>query len=488
MLTKPHAAASLAAILAAAPLAGCQTLAPDYVRPAMVSPAAWPAGPAYGHWAKAETAFTAADIGWSEFFTDARLKSLIAIALDNNRDLRAAALNIAKARATYQAQNAQLLPRIDLSGSATIQRQPGTTGGTQNVISRSGSFGVGTSSFEIDFFGRLQSLSQQQLENYLASEEAHRSTYLTLVADIANAYATLAADKDRLRLAENTLKSQQASLELTRRSLNAGTSTDLAVAQAQTSVETARGDVSAYTAQVAQDINALALYLGTSVPPELMPTSLAGVAAPRAVPVGLPSDVLLRRPDILEAEHTLKGANANIGAARAAFFPSITLTANTGTSQALSRLFKAGSGAWVFAPNLNLPIFDGGLNLANLRGAEADRDIYVAQYEKAIQSAFKEVADALATHGTIGPRVAAQTALVGAYQRSYDLSLTRFRDGIDSYLSVLQSQQSLYAAQQNLITLRLSRMTNVATLYKVLGGGWTPGAPGKVAGISSGSG
>ncbi|MDT2019146.1 efflux transporter outer membrane subunit [Methylocella sp. CPCC 101449] len=483
MLTKSTTAASLAALLTAVSLGGCQTLAPDYVQPAMAAPSAWPQGPAFAN-AKVASATTASDIGWAEFFTDAKLKKLIALAIDNNRDLRVSALNIAKARATYQAQNAQLLPHVDLSGSMTAQRQPGTSGGTQNVISRSGSFGVGTSSFEIDFFGRLQSLSQQQLENYLASDEAQRTTYLTLVSDVANAYATLAADKDRLRLAENTLKSQQTSLDLTRRSLNAGTSTDLAVAQAQTSVESARGDVSTYTAQVAQDVNALALYLGASVPPELMPSSLSAIAAPRPVPVGLPSDVLLRRPDILEAEHKLKGANANIGAARAAFFPSITLTANTGTSQALSRLFKAGSGAWVFSPNVNLPIFDGGMNLANLRGAETDREIYVAQYEKAVQSAFREVVDALATRGTIGPRVSSQTALVDAYQRSYDLSMTRFREGIDNYLSVLQSQQSLYAAQQNLITLRLSRMTNAATLYKVLGGGWMPGSTGsKVAGL-----
>ncbi len=476
MLLTPLARVSLVTMLAAVPLAGCQTLAPDYLRPAMASPLSWPTGAAYGRNARTRPPITAAEIGWEDFFADARLKKLIAIAAENNRDLRVAALNIAKARAVYQAQNAQLLPMIDLTSSATIERQPGIAG-PENVFSRTGTFGIGTSSFEVDFFGRLQSLSHQELENYLATEEAHRTTYLTLVSDVANAYTTLASDRDHLHLAESTLRSQQSSLELTQRSLNAGTSTDLAVAQARTSVETARGDIASYTAQVAQDINALNLYLGTTAPPELLPNSLSSVRAPRKIPVGLPSDVLLRRPDILEAERTLKGANANIGAARAAFFPSITLTSNVGTSQALSRLFKAGSGAWIFSPNINLPIFDGGQNLANLRGSEADRDIDVAQYEKAIQSGFREVSDALATHGTIALRVKAQTALVAAYQRSYDLSLSRFREGIDSYLSVLQSQQSLYSAQQNLITLRASRMTNTATLYKVLGGGWGATSP-----------
>ncbi|MDQ0390288.1 efflux transporter outer membrane subunit [Labrys monachus] len=480
MTIKPLLGVSMAAAIAAVPLAGCQTLAPDYVRPAMASAAAWPTGPSYARLPGRTPPAAAADIGWADFFTDARLRKLIAIALENNRDLRVAALDIAKARATFQAQNAQLLPTINLSGSATLERQPSTTG-PGNVVTRSGSIGVGISSFEIDFFGRLQSLSQQELENYLASEEAHRTSYLTLVSEVANAYTTLASDKDHLSLSQSTLKSQQDSLELTQRSVNAGTSTDLAVAQQRSSVETARGDIASYTAQIAQDINALTLYLGTSVPPDLLPNSLASIGEPRRIPVGLPSDVLLRRPDILEAEHTLKGANANIGAARAAFFPSITLTSNAGTSQALARLFKAGSGAWVFSPNLNLPIFDGGQNLANLRSSEADRDIDIAQYEKAIQSGFKEVADALAVHGTMAARMSAQTALVAAYQRDYDLSMTRFRDGIDSYLSVLQSQQSLYTAQQNLITLKASRMTNIATLYKVLGGGWAPSAPRPVA-------
>jgi multidrug efflux system outer membrane protein len=462
------------ALLAAAFLSGCINLEPDYARPAAPVPTAWPQGAAYPAAAKTDGP-AIADIGWNAFFVDPKLKELIALGLANNRDLRVAVLNIEKSRAQYDIERADQLPTLQAEGSATLQRITRRNSATGAAYTQKDySVNAGVSAYELDLFGRVQSLKDQALEQYFATDEARRSTQISLVAEIATDYLNLAADQERLTLAQDTLLSQQQSLTLTQRSFQVGTSSALDVHQAETSVETARFDVAKYTAQVAQDQNALALVLGAPVPADALPSGAIDVVATvEDIPAGVPSDVLLRRPDVLEAEYQLRAANANIGAARAAFFPKITLTANAGsTADALKTLFKAGTGAWAFAPDIVWPIFDWGANEANLKSAKVDKQIYVADYEKAIQTAFREVADALADRGTLDAQLSAQQALVNSTSESYRLSDARYRKGIENYLNVLDSQRSLYSAQQDLITVRLSRVNNLVTLYKVLGGGW----------------
>lgn len=459
-------------------LSAC-TLAPEYTRPEAPVPAVWPDGPAYQ--AKAVTTEPAlAELPWPDFFADPKLRQVVALALDNNRDLRIAALNIERSRAQYRIRRADLLPSIDAVGSASGQHLPADLAGTPvDVTIHQYRASLGVSAFELDLFGRIRSLKTQALEQYLATEQARRGVQLSLVAEVATNYLTLAADRERLALARQTLANQQEAYRLTQRRFEAGVASALAVNQAQTSVDAARVEIARYTTLVAQDENALNLVAGTIVPGELLPATLAEtVTAVRELAPGLPSDVLLARPDILQAESLLKGYNANIGAARAAFFPRITLVSALGTgSLELNGLFTSGSTFWNFAPSITLPIFAGGRNLAGLKVAEADRDIAVARYEQAIQMAFREVADALARHGTIDEQLAAQQSLAEATSESYRLSLARFEKGVDSYLAVLDSQRSLYAAQQNLIDARLARLTNQVTLYKVLGGGGGAVAP-----------
>jgi multidrug efflux system outer membrane protein len=449
-------------------------MAPKYTQPAAPVPAAWPSGPAY----KAEVAKPAdkpvADIPWREFFIDEQLRKLIALALENNRDLRVAALNIERSQALYQIQRADLLPKVDASTGASFQRVPETLSGTGSAMRVDQyNIGLGVSSYELDLFGRVRSLKNQALEQYLATEQAGRSVQISLVSLVTATYLVLAADHERLQLARETLTNQQESYKLTKSRFEAGVTSLLTVNQTKTIVDAARVDIARYTTMVAQDENALNLVVGSNVPPELLPQSLSEtLASLKDISPGLPSDVLLSRPDILQAEGQLKGANANIGAARAAFFPRITLVSSIGFgTDDLAGLFKPGSLAWKFAPQITLPIFDGGSNRANQKVAEVDRDIAVALYEKAIQNAFREVADALAQRGTIDEQVAAQQSLTDATAESYRLSQARFDKGVDSYLTVLDSQRSLYGAQQNLITARLSRLANLVTLYKVLGGG-----------------
>lgn len=449
-------------------LAGCSTLAPHYERPAAPVPAVFPTASASGQ--------AAADIDWRDFFADAKLRSLIDLALANNRDLRVAVLNIAQVRAQYRVQDASTWPTLNASGSGSASRTPASLSGTgQAVVGHQVSANIGTSAYELDLFGRVRSLNAQALESYLATTEARRSTQISLVAEVASAYLTWSADLDRLALARQTLQSQSDTYGLTQRRFELGTDSALTLRQQQTSVESARVDVASYTARVALDQNALALLLGTAVPAELTPTGLATrVSALPDLPANLPSDLLLRRPDILQAEHTLQAASFNIGAARAAFYPRISLTASAGSSSNdLSGLFKAGAGAWSFVPQITLPLFDGGANQANLDIATVTRDINVAQYEKTIQTAFREVADALAQRSNLGDQLSAQQALVDATADSFKLSDARFRRGVDSYLDVMVTQRSLYTAQQGLIGTQLSRLANEVTLYKVLGGGWT---------------
>ncbi|OYU09276.1 MAG: transporter [Pseudomonas sp. PGPPP1] len=446
-------------ILATLALSGCINLAPDYQQPEAPVPTEWQA---------TVSGDVAADIQWQQFFTDSRLAKLQTLALANNRDLRLASLNIEKAQAQYRIQRAAAFPTIDAGVSGTHARTA-SSGTTHDYTAQ-----LGLSSYEVDVFGRVQNLQDEALEAYLALTETRRSTQISLVAEVGTAWLTLAADNERLQLAEDTLASQQATYELTQRSHALGGSAALAVAQAQTTVESARGDVAEYQSQILQDRNALRLLVGSDIPDALLPGSrLQSAAALVQVPAELPSSLLQRRPDVLAAEHSLKSANIDIGAARAAFFPSISLTANAGSaSSALSSLFKAGSGAWTFAPSISVPIFDAGSNRATLDAAKVEKEIQVQTYQQTLQTAFKEVADALAVRSTLDQRLAAQQALTDASQKSFELSDALYRAGSQSYLEALDSQRSLYSAEQDLITLRLAEQSNRVTLYKVMGGGW----------------
>jgi multidrug efflux system outer membrane protein len=454
-------------------LAGC-SMAPEYTRPEAPVSATWPTGPAYKNSSSLTGEPAATDLKWSEFFVNPQLQKLIGLALANNRDLHVAALNIERSRAQYQIQRSDLFPKIDANAAALYQRVGegiSVTGSPLNIHQYQ--VGLGLSSYELDLFGRIRNLKEQALQQFFATGEARRSVQISLVAEVAANYLTLAADRELLKLAKDTLTSQQTSYELIRSRYEAGMSSALDLHQAQTSVDTARVDIARFTTFVAQDENALTLVVGSQVPVDLLPAALSDtLTAVKDLKSGLPSDVLLRRPDILQAEALLKGANANIGAARAAFFPRITLVSSVGFgSDDLGGLFKGGSFVYRVAPQISIPIFQGGANRANLKVAEVDRDIAVAQYEKAIQTAFREVADALALQGTINDQVAAQQSLTDATSESYRLSQARYEKGLDSYLNVLDSQRSLYGSQQNLISVRLARLTNLVTLYKVLGGG-----------------
>ncbi|MDD2336519.1 MAG: AdeC/AdeK/OprM family multidrug efflux complex outer membrane factor [Geobacteraceae bacterium] len=454
-------------------LTGC-TMAPKYVRPEAPVPNSWPKGPSYKEVTGASSTKALADVPWQEFFVDPRLQKLIALALDNNRDLRLAALNIERSRAQYQIQRSDLFPKVDGNASGTFQRLAEDFSGTGTPTNiHQHNLGLGISSYELDLFGRVQSLKDQALEQFLATEQARRSVQISLVSEVTANYLALAADREHLQLAKETLENQQSSYRLIRSRFEAGISSALDLHQAQTSVDSARVDIARYTTFTAQDENALYLVVGSQVQEDLLPSALSETLTALKDPApGLPSDVLLSRPDILQAENLLKGANANIGAARAAFFPRITLVSSVGFgSDDLANLFTSGSFAWKFAPQISLPIFDGGSNRANLKVAVVDRDIAVAQYEKAIQTAFREVADAFARRGTIDDQLTAQQSLTNATSESYRLSLARYEKGVDSYLTVLDSQRSLYSAQQDLINVRLARLLNLATLYKVLGGG-----------------
>lgn len=449
----------LAASLA---LAGCASLAPTYERPASPVAPQWPVPQATTADAKA------ADLGWREFFTDPRLQQLIEQALANNRDLRVAVLNVERAQAQYGVQQADRLPSISAAGGQTATRAPG------GAITRQYTATLGVSAYELDLFGRVKSLNDAALQQYLATDDARRSAQISLVAQVASGYLTLAADQERLRLAEQTLLARQDGLRLTQRLQGAGVASTLDLRQAEISAETAQTDLAALTAQVAQDRNALELLVGQPLAVTQWPVtgSDAAVTQTAELSAGLPSDVLLTRPDVQQAERTLQGANANIGAARAAFFPRISLTASAGTaSNELDGLFRSGSGMWSFMPQISLPIFDAGRNQANLKIATVDRDIAVARYEGAIQAAFRDVADALAQRATIGQQVASQQRLVAQTQDALRLAEARFRQGLDDRLATLDAQRTLYGAEQGLINARLAQQVNRVTLYKALGGG-----------------
>jgi multidrug efflux system outer membrane protein len=453
---------------AAAFLAGC-TLIPEYTRPEPPIQAQWPTGTAYE---KAYTAGSApADLPWRNYFTDPRLQALIETGLQNNRDLRTAALNVERARALYRVQQTELLPAVDASGQMLRERVPGTL----NVDDRSHTLkqyraDVGAL-WEIDFFGRIRSLTESALQQFLATEQARRSAQILLISEIANAYLKLAADRDSLALSKSTLETQQAAYNLIRQRFEVGVVPELDLRQSQTRVDSARVDVVRFTEQVARDENAMDLLIGAPYDRALLPDGLKAVTLMPGLSPALPSEVLLRRPDVLEAESLLKAANANIGAARAAFFPRITLTGAVGTaSDDLTDLFKSGSFGWNYTPQITLPIF-APRTWAELRVSKVDRELAVTNYERAIQGAFRDVADALARYGTIDGQVQAQESLVDATRATYRLSTARYDKGIDIYLNVLDAQRSMYAAELELIAAQFLKFNNQVNLYAALGGG-----------------
>jgi len=452
-------------------LSGC-TMAPKYTRPEAPIPNDWPDGSAYQNSQSPQGAPTAADIRWQEFFTDKKLQQIIETALNNNRDLRLAALNVEKARSLYGVQRAELFPAVDATGVASKQRgSADLTSPGQPRTTKQFNVNLGITSWEIDFFGRIRSLKEQALQEYLATEEARRSAQIALVSEVARVYLSIAADRGNLNLSLSTLESQQGVYDLIRRQYEVEIANELDLLRAQTQVDAARGDVVRYTQLVAQGQNALNLLAGSVVSEELLPPNLTSVSPPRDISPSLPSEVLLRRPDIMAAEHQLKGAYAFIGVARSAFFPRIALTTAVGTaSNELSGLFGSGSGTWSFAPQVAMPIFDA-RTWAAFRVSKAVQKIALTQYEKAIQTAFREVADSLAVRGTVDQQVAAQQSIVDSTQKIYSLSNKRYTNGIDSYLSVLDAQRSLYGAQQGLISLQLAKLANEVRFYAVLGGG-----------------
>ena len=455
---------------AAALLLGACSLAPRYQRPAP---------PISGEWGPEQAATPAAsrtaDLGWRDVFGDARLQALVALALENNRDLRVAALNVELTRAQHRIQRAELLPAVGASASATRQRVGSDLSPTGEAETTSSyRVGLGVTAFELDLFGRVRSLSAAALEQYLATEEARRSAHLSLVAEVATQYLAERALQDQVTLSRQTLETVESSLALTRRTYEAGRTSELDVRIAEAQVQTARFNLSRALQQRAQAENALVLLVGQPLPADLpQPQPLDAQTLLAELPAGVPSDVLQRRPDILAAEHALKAATASIGAARAAFFPSISLTAFGGTSSAeLSGLFGGGSRTWSFTPQVNLPLFTGGALRASLDVAHLRKSIQVAQYERAIQGAFREVADALVARAALDEQLEAQRARTEAEQRRYELSDLRYRKGVDSYLGVLDAQRDLFTAQQLLIQSRLARLSNLVDLYRALGGGW----------------
>ena len=464
----------VAAAVAAALLTACN-LAPTYQQPAGMVPATVAAQAGVPVQASEAALSYAQAQAWIQ---SPQLRKVVALALSHNRDLRVALDNMEKARAQYGITRADLLPSITAQGQGTRSRTSAELNPAgQSSVNEQYTAQLGFTSYEIDFWGRVRNLSEAGLQAFLQSEGNQRNVQIGLVADVSNAWLTLAADMARLQLAQDTLASREKAYALTKRMFEIGSTSGLVLAQNLSTVETARVDVAAYTSQVARDRNALHLLVGGAVPAELLPSvqtlavNDANNLALLPVPQALPSSVLLQRPDVQAAEHNLRAMNANIGAARAALFPSITLTGSVGSgSRELDALFGGGTSTWSFMPQIKLPIFEGGRLRVGVQVAEANQRIALSQYEKAVQTAFKEVADALADRAQWGERLGAQTGMVLATQKAFDLSEARFQAGVDNYLTVLDAQRSLYAAQQTLISLRLSEQINRVTLWKALGG------------------
>ena len=468
MKRKPY----LLPVIAVLFLCGC-TMAPQYTRPDAPVPSEWPKGAAYAEIKIGTSEQSASELPWTEFITDERLHKNIETALNNNRDLRVAALNVEKMKAMYGIGVASLLPTVNALGSLSKAGVPAdlSQSGSASTTERYDA-SIGITSWELDFFGRIQSLKDKALEEFMATDQARLSTKIMLISSVTQAYLAVAANREALQLVSKTLESQEAGYKLIQKRYDVGMISELDLRRAQSQVDVARGDVANYTQLTAQSENALNLLVASPVPQDLMPADLSSVSSPREISAGLSSELLLNRPDILAAEYQLKAAYANIGAARANFFPRVILTGAAGTASVeLSGLFKPGSFAWSFAPQIIMPIFDARTWFA-YRVTKIDREIAVAQYEKSIQTAFREVADALAVKGTVDRQISAQQSLVDALSVAYRLTLARYDKGIDSYLSVLDAQRSLYSAQKGLIALHFARFNNAVTLYKALGGGY----------------
>ncbi len=457
-------------------LGGC-TLAPDYRRPQLPVAEQLPASAIATPQTSAKVSpAVGAGLGWRQYFSDPRLQQLIALALANNRDLRVSALNVEAYQAQYRIQRSALLPTINGGGSGTKQR---TLSGGSHVTAESYTASVGMTAYELDLFGRVRSLKDQALEQYLAMEATHRSTHLALVAEVARAYLTWQADQDLLSITEDTLRIEEESFALIEQREREGIATQLDLAQSRTSLETARANLSLYQRTVAQEINGLTLLVGGPLPTEFLKKAspLSDQAFNGTPPAHLSSAILLQRPDIMAAEHTLKGTNANIGAARAAFFPTLSLTASAGKiSGELSNLFDSNSGSWLFSPSISVPLFTAGRLSAELDVAKIRKDISVAEYEKAIQTAFQETADALIAEQTYVEQLAAQKANLVANQEYHRLAKARYQQGVDSFLTLLDAQRSLYSARQRYIAIQLGQLLGHVDLYKALGGGWSEGS------------
>ncbi len=477
-----------AALALAAALAGC-SLVPTYERPALPVPAAWPATAAPGVAGAGTRA--AAELPWQDFVQDAALRELIGLALQGNRDLRGVTLAIEQARAQYQIRRADQLPGVAAALNGQRSAPNASAGSDGPSVNSLYTVGVGVAGWELDFFGRVAALKDAALASYLASEEAARAAQTSLVASVASTWLQLQTDTELLALAERTLATREQSLSLVRLRFEQGASSALDLRQAESLVAVAQGARAQQQGLQAQDINLLTLLVGAPIPKRLLPAQ-AAVALPLAaggpvapvpalpgfapIPAGLPSDLLLHRPDIRAAEQQLIAANANIGAARANFFPRITLTASLGrvSTDLEGLLGRGGSGAWSFGPGITLPLFDGGRNQANLEAAQAARAAAVAQYEKAIQSAFREVADALARRSALDNQLDAMRAQARAERARFALVELRYRSGVASHLDLLDAQRSLFTLEQALAQAQLAQRVADVQLYKALGGGWSP--------------
>jgi multidrug efflux system outer membrane protein len=445
-------------------LTGC-TLMPTYHRPNSPVSEKW----SQSSLSKNQT--PVADIGWREFFSDPRLAKLIEIALNNNRDLRIAALNTDQIRAQYRLFNRALLPEFEAHGGGLFQRDVTSAG--KHPMTTKYTAHVNTA-YEIDLFGHIRSLKAQALEQYFSTSEAQRSVQMALVSEVAIQYLNQRALAEQLDLSKQTLKSVQSYYQLVKSSYELGNSSALDLHSTEAQVQSAMANIAAYERQYNQAQDALEFLIGQPLPADLpVPQSLTTEKLLADLSPGLPSDLLARRPDILQAEHQLKAANANIGVVRSAFFPKITLTAAEGVSSVqLARLFTPGANAWSFAPDITLPLFNRTNNIANLEAANIGKSIEIARYEKAIQNAFREVSDILIARRTFNDQITAQKALVAAQEQRYQLAGERYKNGVDNYLSVLTAQQDLYVAQQNLIQAEFLRLSNLISFYKALGGGW----------------
>ncbi len=469
------AAFKLSLVCAAALLSAC-SMTPKYERPAAPIATDWPAAgvSSTSGGASSGPAIAAADIEWQNFFSDPKLRLLVDAALRNNRDLRIAVLNIEQARAQFQIKRADQFPTVNASVTGLRQPNPNGNGSISSLYTA----GLGVTAYEFDFFGRVSSLKEAALSQYLATEEGRKTAQISLIATVANTYLSLLADDELLVITQQTLSTREDSLRLGKLRFDNGVTSELDYRLAESLAEAARVSLAQLVRQRALDENALTLLIGQPITLAMDITlpagkGLADLPVMPDVPAGLPSELLARRPDIRQAEQQLLAANANIGAARAAFYPRISLTSSVGSaSSRLAGLFQGGTWGWTLAPQLVLPIFDAGRNAAGLGSANAGRDIAVAQYEKSIQTAFREVADALAGRATLGEQLRAQQAQASAEAVRYKLSDMRYQNGIASQLDLLDAQRSLFAARQAVVQTRLAQLQSQVTLYKTLGGGW----------------